>query len=244
MKAFSEAKDEPTFTKAVVLFVERTVDLEKINEAGSSIAYAEKLIADSTKTMASYTQGEMMDWAFSEDRQGDVYVQAEAAEGAQHAYLLKAAPHRDDSTYVNVRHILFLTESHETAEKAREKAEEIYAQWQAGDKTEDSFAELALSLSEDGGSAQNGGLYENVYRGQMVEPFENWCFDPSRKTGDTGIVDTTYGSHIMYFVSSDTGWHMSALNDLMDKAYTAAFNELSKIHPIDVDNDVVNAINW
>ena len=31
-------------------------------------------------------------------------------------------------------------------------------------------------------------------------PFEDWCYDSSRKTGDTGIVETTYGYHVMYFV--------------------------------------------
>ena len=30
--------------------------------------------------------------------------------------------------------------------------------------------------------------------------FNDWCFDASRKTGDTAIVKTQYGYHIMYFV--------------------------------------------
>ena len=34
----------------------------------------------------------------------------------------------------------------------------------------------------------------------MVNSFSAWCFDKDRKTGDTGIVMTDYGYHIMYFV--------------------------------------------
>lgn len=112
---------------------------------------------------------------------------------------------------VNVRHILVsfeggstdtsgtTTYSDEEKAAAKEQAEEILAQWQAGDATEDSFAALAVEKSSDPGSAESGGLYEEVYPGQMVTAFNDWCFDDSRKPGDTGIVESSYGYHIMYF---------------------------------------------
>ena len=34
----------------------------------------------------------------------------------------------------------------------------------------------------------------------MVEAFEDWIYTDGRKTGDTGIVETEYGYHVMYFV--------------------------------------------
>ena len=245
IKAFSEATDEASFTKAVILFVDSTVDAEAIKEAGSSLNYAEELIAANTQQMKQYASGsDMMDWAFSDDRDSDVFVDAEEHDGARHAYLLKAAPYRDEETYVDVRHILLMTSTFGSAEAARAKAEEVYETWKAGEKTEDSFANLAIEISEDGGSSTNGGLYKGVYRGEMVEPFEDWCFDPARQPGDTGIVDTSYGSHIMYFVSSDTGWHKAVLSGLLDKAYSAFMEELIEKHPITIDEDVMNAINW
>lgn len=87
------------------------------------------------------------------------------------------------------------------AEKAAAKAtaEEILTSWKNGEATEESFAALANEKSADG-DGTTGGLYENVYPGQMVDPFEDWCYDASRKTGDTGIVESTYGYHVMYFV--------------------------------------------
>ncbi len=90
------------------------------------------------------------------------------------------------------------------AEKAaaKEEAEKLYAEWKAGEATKESFAELAKENSTDTGSASNGGLYEDVYPGRMVTTFNDWCFDANRKPGDTGLVATDYGYHIMYFVQT------------------------------------------
>ncbi|MBR7178839.1 MAG: peptidylprolyl isomerase [Oscillospiraceae bacterium] len=116
---------------------------------------------------------------------------------------------------VNVRHVLVsfeggttdsngtVTYSDEEKAKAKTAAEEILAAFEAGEKTEESFAALATEKSTDTGSKANGGLYEDVYPGQMVKNFNDWCFDSARKTGDTGIVETEYGYHVMYFVSTD-----------------------------------------
>ena len=71
-------------------------------------------------------------------------------------------------------------------------------------KIEDTFAKLANKESDDqSGQVTNGGLYEDIYPGQMVESFEKWCFDADRKPGDTGLVETTYGWHVMFYSSTD-----------------------------------------
>ena len=113
----------------------------------------------------------------------------------------------------NVRHILVSFEGGKynsttgqttftDAEKkaALEKAEKLYADWKKGDLSEESFADLAEEKSTDTGSKDNGGLYENVYPGQMVEKFEDFCYAEDRKPGDTAIVESDYGYHIMFFV--------------------------------------------
>ena len=124
------------------------------------------------------------------------------------------------------------TESAEAQEQAKEdakaaaktKAEQILKDWKSGDATEDSFAELAKTYSDDTGSNTNGGLYEAVKEGQMVTNFNDWIFDASRKPGDTGIVESDYGYHIIYFVGDDAEeWHVdikdtitsNKLNDYM-----------------------------
>ena len=83
---------------------------------------------------------------------------------------------------------------------AKDEAEKLLKEWQEGEATEDSFIELVKEHSDDS-NASTGGLYENIYPGQMVESFEDWCYDEARKAGDVEIVETEYGYHIMYFVS-------------------------------------------
>ena len=120
---------------------------------------------------------------------------------------------RDDNEYKTpgFRHILIEAEdadgdgefSQEEIDAAADEAQEVYDEWKAGDATEDSFAELANERSDDAGSNTNGGLYENVTKGAMVEPIDQWLFDESRKAGDTTVVsydgDNYTGTHVLYF---------------------------------------------
>lgn len=121
-----------------------------------------------------------------------------------------------DENVINVRHILIQPEaaedgtiSEEAWTAAEEEAQRILQEWKDGEATEDTFAELANTYSTDPGSngtsigngGSTGGLYEEVYPNQMVAEFNDWCFDDARQTGDTEIVKTSYGYHIMYFVS-------------------------------------------
>ena len=137
---------------------------------------------------------------------------------------------KESGKFVNVRHILVMPQTNGTDAEgnaistdedwatAETHAQEILDLWLNGEKTEESFATLANEHSEDPGSNTNGGLYENVYVGQMVPEFEGWCFDTSRKTGDYGIVKTDYGYHVMYYVDSAEIWFTTAQGDMINAA--------------------------
>ena len=59
----------------------------------------------------------------------------------------------------------------------------------------------------------------------MVDTFNDWIFDPARQPGDTGIVETTYGYHIMYFVGDGLpAWQAEVTETLK----TEAFSDWSK----------------
>lgn len=140
----------------------------------------------------------------------------------------------DDYKLRDVRHILILGDkdsddkiSDEEYETARVKAQELLDQYNNGKKTEETFAKLATDNTEDPGSKENGGLYEKVYKGEMVEEFEDWVFDETRQTGDTGLVKTSYGYHVMYYVGEgDRYCDVVAENSIKSDRYTKAVDEL------------------
>ncbi len=115
-----------------------------------------------------------------------------------------------------------------TKDKALYKeAQDILATYLAGDKTEDAFAELAKKHSSDS-NAEDGGIYEDVTEGYMVAEFEGWSLAEGRKAGDVGIVETTYGYHIMYAVSEAevTTWADAIKDDLASADYNTFAEEL------------------
>jgi parvulin-like peptidyl-prolyl isomerase len=161
-------------------------------------------------TVESSISKEAADWAFADGRKtGDKSVfQKDTGD----CFIVWLKTPQFPPITVDVRHILIgfkedpQSQEAATTEEiaaAKNKADSVYKTWQDGEKTEDSFAELAKTMSTDTGSAENGGLYDNMTVGQMVAPFENWAFDSTKKPGDTGIVKTTFGYHIMYMVSND-----------------------------------------
>ena len=110
---------------------------------------------------------------------------------------------------------------------AEEKAQEVLTEWQSGDADEESFGELANTYSTDTGSNSTGGLYEDVHPGQMITEFNDWCFDPARQTGDTGIIhNESTGYHVMYFVGYDQPyWEIQESADLVNDAVDTFYEE-------------------
>ena len=170
-------------------------------------AKAEAVLAGTEEaefTEANYSvkasvSGTYADWLFDEAR---VAGDKELFETESGYYVVEFVEANDlHYNTVDVRHILVAPEdtSNETAwQEALEAAEEYEAEWKELGGSEENFAEVAAKYSVDS-SAANGGLYENVFKGQMVTEFEDWCFDPARKAGDSEIIKTQFGYHIMYF---------------------------------------------
>ena len=156
---------------------------------------------------------------------------------AHEAELLEQGISRDNKV-ASVRHILISPEDPESDEKwaeAEKKAQDLLAQYQAGSKTEDDFAKLATENTMDPGSQATGGLYEDFPKGQMVPEFEQWSFDETRKAGDTGIVKTDYGFHIMYFVGTRTVWQDQVSQIILQNTAEELIASISKKYPMTVD---------
>ncbi len=144
------------------------------------------------------------------------------------AHFLEMGYNEDQYQYrlTSMRHLLIMAEPNEDGEytdeaiqKAHDEVQALYDEWLQGDKTEESFAEMANMYSADGGSNTRGGLYTEIYEGQMIPGINSWLFEEEREVGDTVIVDNNgsyTGSHIVYFVGyGDVHARIIAKDDLM-----------------------------
>lgn len=165
----------------------------------------------------------MNTWLFSDDTKvGSKKYYIDESAGYIYIVLKTSKASVEENETYTVRHILVAPESgsnssSSTSEKteytdeqwaaAKKKADNILAKFNKTDKSEYEFAKLAEQYSTDSASTSSGsndsfgGLYESVTLGQMVPDFEKWSIDDSRKYGDTGIVKSDYGYHIMFFIN-------------------------------------------
>ena len=194
-------------------------------------------------SVASRTYGE---WLLDASRTaGDVGV-VEYSTG--YYVVLFGERYLDETPTADVRHILIKAEltqqddpatedvdestvpTQEAMDAAKAEAEDLLDQWEAGDKTAESFGALAEANSDDPGSNENGGLYEAVAPGEMVDSFNDWVFADGRKAGDTGLVENTntnqYGWHVIYYqADNDPVWKLSADSALRTEGLNAWLDE-------------------
>lgn len=209
------AKDvEATFIEAAPEYVEESVKK----------AYEDESYSLSTGVIGNTLSGNgsvIASWLMDSERKTNDVTAIEVSGSGYYVILFKDRYLVTDPT-VDVRHILFQADTSDSTEKndegyavptqeamdeAKAEAEKVLSDWNSGEQTSERFAELANEYSDDSGSNTNGGLYTYVYKGQMVENFNDWCFDTSRQSGDVGLVENAgphyYGYHIIYFENSN-----------------------------------------
>ena len=192
----AKATDEKAFIAAVKEYNKSETDTTK------------KLTAASYESLKSAITEAGADWVFEAGRAaGNVNVFT-GETSANIVYILAPA-HSGNS--VTVRHCLVdfaAADENNVTENEKKQAHKKATELLNGlgkEFTSEDFGKMAEKNTADTASAATGGLYENIrITDNYVENFENWCFDSTRKAGDTGIVETEYGYHIMYFVSDNT----------------------------------------
>lgn len=154
----------------------------------------------------------------------------------------------DESSYgtVDVRHILIkaamadgeTAPTQDELDAAKAKAQDLLDQWNAGDKTADSFGKLAQEYSDDPGSKDNGGLYSGVARNQFFTAFNDWIFDSAREPGDTTLLENTQsgqqGWHVIYLEKQDQLlWRYTAESALRSADMSTWKQDLETTYPAD-----------
>lgn len=204
-------------------------------------------------TKASISAEKVANWLFDNARKtGDVTViHDEEAKTYYIAYMVSPAAPDKKTAGADVRHLLVQAASEgedsegnkvalsddkikENFDKAKEEAEEILKEWKKGKATEDTFAALVNEKTDDTGSKETGGLYEDITSTSSYVPeFLDWALAPHKK-GDTDIIKTDYGYHIMYFVGADKTekWESDVRNTIASEKFnefsTALYEDISE----------------
>lgn len=175
---------------------------------------------------------------FSEKKFSDQEIEAYYAKNLE--ALKQAGCSKEDGSVVDVRHILIAPSDEDkkeyTAEEwstAEAEAQRILDLWLQGEKTEDSFADLAKEYSDCPSSAQ-GGLIEAVTKGQMVQEFEDWCME-SHEYGDYDIVKTMYGYHIMFYIHGEEAWYDACTYYLASEALQKYVAGVEENYPLEIN---------
>lgn len=152
-----------------------------------------------------------------------------------------------DSKLADIRHILlvpkdaaiqndFTVDASEDAWLACQyEAERMLARWLDDYHcSEGLFAELAHKYSVDTGNSMDGGGYQGIREGQLPDTLDGWCFDPARQPGDTTILSTEYGVHILYFCRSYTEGMTMAEDAYYQEQQLAILEGVRSAYPIEV----------
>jgi peptidyl-prolyl cis-trans isomerase D len=122
-----------------------------------------------------------------------------------HYALAKVIASKMIADTVKIRHILIglAQQDPQTGEQvlirdtatAKKLADSLFLAIQKGSR----FDSLVVAFSNDGGSVNEGGVYDNVVSGQMVPEFNDFIF--GNAVGAKGVVKTNYGYHIVEILS-------------------------------------------
>lgn len=197
---------------------------EKIKNGENFVDVINATIPDSDSNKDAYKDGSAVtiekyrkagftedvgEWLFSNDRkENDCTMIYNESDGSY--YLVKfTKKYLDNTNTVDVKHILVSFETDDEGnvvdggkEKAKEEIDKVKAEFDKN-PTVENFDALASEYSDDTGSSSNGGLYEGVSKGDMVDNFDAWIFNENRKEKDVEIIETEIGYHLMYYVGTN-----------------------------------------
>ena len=125
-------------------------------------------------------------------------------------------------------------------ELCRQEAEQLLSGWAADkESSEATFADMAHKNSDDPGSSKNGGLYTGIAPGQLAKELDDWCFDEARQPGDTEILRTKWGYHILYYSGKTDNGYAAAEADWIAEQDGVTIRLSRNTFPMTVDYSAI-----
>lgn len=121
-----------------------------------------------------------------------------------------------------------------------EDAQKLLKKWKKETRgTEATFGEFARKYTADTGTMVNGGRYQNIWKGQLMQVLDDWCFDPARQAGDTAILRSDYGIHLLYFSGSRPVAQAEAETEFCRQQQNALLAEIRETCPMEVHYNAI-----
>lgn len=122
--------------------------------------------------------------------------------------------------------------------EAMDQANGILVNWNEGEATADSFADLARQNSDDEDTKDNGGLKEDVNRDTLSAAQTEWLFARGCQPGDAAVVEYTddtgnvVGYEVIFAESfGQIRWQYQAANALRSEDYNAWYADIQESYP-------------
>ncbi len=246
LKAAETAGDDVAaiFTESVKTYLNDTVyadeeDADKKAESVEKDLYAMKVTAASNDESSDFIK-----YAFSDDAKTEkVHFIGNDNDGKYFVYYITEGSYIEEYNTKNLR-LITLTDANDV--DLSELYTKVMDEIEASDKSEDAFAQIAMTYSQDASAASNGGLYENQGKNDAgISKLGEWLYDDSRKAGDiesfsvaAETADGTNYMYIAYFIGDgEVKWQRDANQALVSEAYAAKYTELEAQYTVDVDKE-------
>lgn len=127
-----------------------------------------------------------------------------------------------------------------TKEEAKAKADDLFKQIQANPAILES---LVATNSDDQGSLQTRGEYDNIVPGQMVKPFNDFVFNSP--IGKVGLVETEFGFHIVKVLDKRDAVRLATIAQRIEPSEATSddiFKKATKIEMEAKDKDFATVV--
>ncbi len=190
-------------------------------------AFYQNTTEDSKKT-------DLEKWVFANDTvKGSTYL-VESASNCT-VYIAATEAQKNNSQTRDMYHILFSADVYDTLDNAKLLADNLYSSWKEDGSSLEGFKTLANKYTTDYATSFTGGYYANVASGDLVPELDKWLFNGERVVGDSAVIATEYGIHMIYYGGEgEPYWKIAVIQALKDEKAAALMEDYSELYEVEI----------
>lgn len=142
-----------------------------------------------------------------------------------YVYFVVEKPSYDSTKTVNVRQLLVNSNQYTNLDTAKLWANNILDLYN-NDANEETFKKLVLQYSSEESTLYSYGLYRDSKPSELLPNLSTWAYEENRQPGDTTIIASEYGYHIMYFIGDG---NFAFYGDVLDILEYQKYDEILSV---------------